>query len=107
MSRSRRPPLYSYPKQYRAYRFLGYATDDLHGLGAIASRRARRQSLPPEDGEEPQDMPVATCSLEPVPEPHRNCDLPRCPVCHWTEKGWGTQTEAIESWRDAAHKGSK
>lgn len=34
------------------------------------------------------------------PEHMRNCELPRCPVCHWVDKGWGTEQEAIASWRN-------
>ena len=100
----------NYPRHTGAYRALSFYVEDMRPLGALVNRRLRRRSA----REVAKDWEQHATSSEPVtiqtepggfpgPEHYRGCDLPRCPVCHWTDMGWGSEAEAIASWRNHEH----
>lgn len=97
----------SHPRTSGRFKIQGIWPEDRRYFGVLLSRRARaieraalHKELTAPDSPEPTTQLCREDYVSP-PEHMRNCELPRCPVCHWADKGWGTEQEAIASWRTA------
>lgn len=100
-------PLWSFARSTGTYKVLGGYLDDRRGLGQLLSRRLRafqkaalHQEVTVLEVQAAPEHPPAVYEYTERPERLRNCELPRCPACHWVDKGWGTEQEAIASWRN-------
>ena len=90
--------LHQTPRALGRYKGAILYTEDLHGLGSIASQAVRAQENralhnliqepAPMSESEPEPEPAPGGALPEWAEELRGCDLPHCPVCALAKRGY-------------------